>query len=82
MATLTSPEATEKLETTKELAVKEKQNSLIIDPNSKYMKLRLLGLPSYLGDKKVVKASGPFGIIEAWREISDGARIGEHGDAE
>ncbi|KAM7300254.1 uncharacterized protein ISCGN_020818 [Ixodes scapularis] len=71
MATLASPEATEKLTTAKELSVKGKK-CLIIDPNSKDVKLKLLWLPSYLEDKKVVEALAPFGTVrsmarEKWR---------------
>ncbi|KAM7285070.1 uncharacterized protein ISCGN_032044 [Ixodes scapularis] len=71
MATLASPEATEKLKTAKELSVKGKK-CLIIDPNSKDVKLKLLWLPSYLEEKKIVDALAPFGTVrsiarEKWR---------------
>ncbi|KAM7307594.1 uncharacterized protein ISCGN_011230 [Ixodes scapularis] len=71
MATLASPEATEKLKTAKELSVKGKK-CLIIDSNSKDVKLKLLWLPSYLEDKKIVDALAPFGGVrsiarEKWR---------------
>ncbi|KAM7280963.1 hypothetical protein ISCGN_005801 [Ixodes scapularis] len=71
MVTLVSSEAAEKLKAAKELTVKGKK-CMVIDPNSKDVKLKLLWLPSYLEDKKIAEALSPFGTVrsvsrEKWR---------------
>ncbi|KAM7293241.1 hypothetical protein ISCGN_026371 [Ixodes scapularis] len=71
MATLASPAAAERLKAVKELNVKGKK-CLIIDPNSKDVKIKLLWLPLYLEDKKIAEALAPCGTVrsvtrEKWR---------------
>ncbi|KAM7314187.1 hypothetical protein ISCGN_003972 [Ixodes scapularis] len=71
MATMANPAAAEKLKAVKELKVKGKK-CLIIDPNSKDVKIKLLWLPLHLDEKKVAEALAPFGTVrsvarEKWR---------------
>ncbi|KAM7307461.1 hypothetical protein ISCGN_011097 [Ixodes scapularis] len=71
MVTLVSSEAAEMLKAAKELTVKGKK-CMVIDPNPKDVKLKLLWLPSYLEDKRIAGALSPFGTVrsvsrEKWR---------------
>lgn len=71
MLTLTSMAATEKVKAAGKLEVKGKK-CLVIDPNSKDIKVKLLWLPTYLEDQRVAEALQPNGKLrtitrEKWR---------------
>ncbi|KAM7296755.1 uncharacterized protein ISCGN_021910 [Ixodes scapularis] len=71
MLTLTSMAATEKVKAAGQLKVKGKK-CLVIDPNSKDIKVKLLWLPTYLEDRRVAEALEPYGKLrtitrEKWR---------------
>ena len=71
MITLASMAATEKMKKAGQLTVKGSK-CLVLDPNSKDIKEKLLWLPTYLEDRRVVEALAPFGKVrsivrEKWR---------------
>lgn len=71
MITLASMAATEKMKRIGQLTVKGRK-CLVLDPNAKDIRVRLLWLPTYLEDRRVVEALEPYGKVrnivrEKWR---------------
>ncbi|KAM7303648.1 uncharacterized protein ISCGN_013591 [Ixodes scapularis] len=63
--------ATEKMKRIGQLTIKGRK-CLVLDPNAKDIRERLLWLPTYLEDKRVVEALEPYGKVrnivrEKWR---------------